>query len=759
MLVDPNTGMPGAMDLWEKLDPELQEQLRCASSDAERVDIANEYAWTQRHSRPREALNAALYAESLLEELNDDCRRAHCLRNRAALFFFTGDAEQALQAARTALAWFESHDETRWVIPTLLVLGGISMRLAQWDKAYDYYSRAQQLCEQLLQNDPHNQLAQRNWAAALSNIGSVYAALGQFEQGLRRLLQAYRHQVELEDKRGLGITAIGIAGVYVQLGRFQEAEAFLRQACELLRETETTYMLALALSNLGHLMALQRRWEEAQRYQEEALALYKGMGNELGEAATLSTLAMLYFHQGKTLDAFYELRQILQKFQHLRDVNLAIKLRRELGDVLIAMKDFQVGLQHYHIGMQLARQHGMLFWEMEFTRLCARIFEEQGVLDKALDYYKRYWALYERFLGQRRQQAITVLEKELEMERLRYERELYRLRNEELATALAEVDRQRAEVERAYSEYQRAMEERFTLLSVLSHELRNLVGGIMTNADLILKGLNRLEPSVILETADYILRASEHLRDELQLLSRWQTLEMKGVQHYYQVDDLRELVRRIVAYQHREISYKDIQVIVDSEEDPFRVPMDWTHTQEILTNYLLNAIKYSPKGARVWIRLRRTADGGARIAVEDEGVGIPPSELPKLFKKLGRAENVHPTLGEPSVGLGLYIVKWLADRMRCRVWCESCRGKGSIFYLQIPFRRGEGPYFVGDPEPEEWQHLRAEAPTLEEGEQGYRPRPGWVAYFPDEDRLVYSPEALAATGEPPPEERESADMA
>ena len=742
-----NNRMLEEMDAWKDLHPVLQERLRQAGDDYERVDIANDFAWNERHSIPYDALQAVRYAEGLAEELNYERGRIHCLRNRAALFFFTGDAEQAFQAAQKALQWFETHGEHRWIIPTLLVLGGIALRLARLEQAYEYFSRAQELSERALQDNPNDYTMQKNWAAAHSNLGNIYAALGQVEEGLRYLLEAYRRQIELQDKRGLGITAGGIAGIYLQLGRLEEAKPFLEQACELLRETQTTYMLAVALSNMGHLMALQRRWEEAEQYQKEALKLRREIRDELGEAVTLSVIAMLRFHQGHVLEAFHELQDVLRDFQRLRDVTLEIRLRRDLGNVLIAMKDVPVGLQHYQIGLQLAREHGMLLEEMEFTRMCAVTYERQGELLKALEYYKRYWALHERLLGQRRQQAIVVLEKRLESERLRYERELYRLRNEELAKALAEVEQQRLETERAYAEYRRVMEERALLISVLSHELRNLVGGIMTNADLILHGLDQLERSVLLQTADYILRASEHLRDELQLLSRWQTLEMQGARHYYQVDDLLELARRVVSYYDREITYKQIRVFIDSEEEPFRVPMDWTHTQEVLTNYLLNAVKYSPKGSRIWIRLRRTTDGGARIAIEDEGVGIPPSELPKLFKKLGRAERVHPTAGEPSIGLGLYIVKWLADRMRCRVWCESCHGKGSIFYLQIPFRQGEGPYFVGDPEPEEWQYLRADFPTVEEGERGYRPRPGWVAYFPDEDRLLFSEEAQSTPSE------------
>lgn len=732
----------------EHLHPELQEQLQNAQSDQQRVAIAAEFAWERRYEIPYDALQAVSYAQPIAEELSDEYGLALCLRARAALNFFTDDATEALDAAQRAIRVFEENNDLVGRITTVLTLGCTWLRLAELDKAYECFAHAFALCEEGLREHPGDDRLQKNWAAAYGNIGNVYIALGSVDEGMRYLLEAYRRQIELQDKRGLGITAGGIANAYLQLGRREEAEKFLVQSCELLRETKTQYMLAVALSNLGHLAALGHRWEEAEQYLKESLELRQQLKDKLGEAVTLSTLAIVRFHRGQVLDAIHELRDVLRDFQKFRDVNLEVKLRRELGDIHVAINDIGLALQHYQIGLELARQHHMLPWEMEFTRIFARFYEGREEYAEALAYYKQYWELYERFLGRRRQQAIAIVEKRLELEQLRYERELLRLRNEELAQILAEVERQRAETERAYAEYRRAVEERLDLSAILSHELRNLVSGIMTNAELILYGFERLDRSALVQAVEAILRTSERLRDELQLLARAQVLEVEGTKPYFQKENLLELLWQVIRYYRRENEEKQIEVSVESEEDPFIVPLDWKHTYEIFSNYLLNAVKYSPKGSCVRIRVWRTTDGGARVAFEDQGVGIPATELPKLFKRLGRARNVYPTAGEPSIGLGLYIVKWLADRLRYRVWCESCPGKGSIFYVQIPFRVHEGPYFDSDPEPEEWKTLRADYPTVEEGERGYRPRPGWVAYFPDEDRLLFSEEAASGASEP-----------
>jgi signal transduction histidine kinase len=76
-------------------------------------------------------------------------------------------------------------------------------------------------------------------------------------------------------------------------------------------------------------------------------------------------------------------------------------------------------------------------------------------------------------------------------------------------------------------------------------------------------------------------------------------------------------------------------------------------------------------------------DHTIRFEVIDQGAGIPPADLPKLFKKYSRT-STKPTAGEGSTGLGLYIVKKMSRRMGGSTWCESEVGKGSRFIVEFP---------------------------------------------------------------------------
>jgi signal transduction histidine kinase len=93
-------------------------------------------------------------------------------------------------------------------------------------------------------------------------------------------------------------------------------------------------------------------------------------------------------------------------------------------------------------------------------------------------------------------------------------------------------------------------------------------------------------------------------------------------------------------------------------------------------------LKYTVEGGIITIHLQPT-DTSLTFAVQDSGIGIQESDMPRLFEKFYRGTN-REALAQRGTGLGLAIVKSIAERHSGRVWVESELGKGSTFYLQIP---------------------------------------------------------------------------
>ena len=103
----------------------------------------------------------------------------------------------------------------------------------------------------------------------------------------------------------------------------------------------------------------------------------------------------------------------------------------------------------------------------------------------------------------------------------------------------------------------------------------------------------------------------------------------------------------------------------------------------VLQNLLSNAVKYSPRGGEIRVAARAAADGLVELRVEDEGVGIPAAELPRIFDKYVRIAN-QETTSVRGLGLGLSLVRALVEAHGGRIDVESEPGKGSVFRVILP---------------------------------------------------------------------------
>jgi signal transduction histidine kinase len=119
--------------------------------------------------------------------------------------------------------------------------------------------------------------------------------------------------------------------------------------------------------------------------------------------------------------------------------------------------------------------------------------------------------------------------------------------------------------------------------------------------------------------------------------------------------------------------------------EPLQVWADPDRLAEVLTNLLDNAVKYSPAGSRITVQAQRT-DGQVMIVVSDEGIGIPPDELDKIFDKFHRVDrkDAKESYGH---GLGLYITRKLVEAQGGQIGVESLPGQGSRFSFTLPSAR------------------------------------------------------------------------
>jgi len=118
------------------------------------------------------------------------------------------------------------------------------------------------------------------------------------------------------------------------------------------------------------------------------------------------------------------------------------------------------------------------------------------------------------------------------------------------------------------------------------------------------------------------------------------------------------------------------------------VAADPGQLRQVLVNLVDNAIKYSPDGGRVQVKLEPNGRH-MRIAVSDDGLGVPRNEQSRIFEKFYRLDP-DMTRGIGGTGLGLYICRELVRRVEGRIWVDSEGDNGSTFLVEIPLAKNGG---------------------------------------------------------------------
>jgi two-component system phosphate regulon sensor histidine kinase PhoR len=150
--------------------------------------------------------------------------------------------------------------------------------------------------------------------------------------------------------------------------------------------------------------------------------------------------------------------------------------------------------------------------------------------------------------------------------------------------------------------------------------------------------------------------------------------------HYTRVA-LHELVEKSVIIQKQASARHNVYAKI--EGDLPEVIADEDKLDQILTNLLNNAIKYSPAGGDVIVHAKVEGDD-VLVGIEDQGIGIPPDHLSKVFEKFHRVHN-EDNRKIYGTGLGLFLVKHLVEQVHTgQIWVESEVGKGSTFWFRIP---------------------------------------------------------------------------
>lgn len=243
------------------------------------------------------------------------------------------------------------------------------------------------------------------------------------------------------------------------------------------------------------------------------------------------------------------------------------------------------------------------------------------------------------------------------------------------------LERSKQRLEKSEAELLKANLSKDKFFSILAHDLRNPISGLLSLSELLAYKFDRLEAAKIREMCLLVYDGARQSSELLECILQWARAQTGRLEARPSPIRLSELCEGITGLQQPAAKSKDIRIHCQVSQDAVAYA-DENMIATALRNILSNAVKFTPRGGEI-VLSSRSQEGWECITVRDNGIGMGPEDLQKLFRI-----DVHfscvGTEAERGAGIGLILCKELVELNKGRILVESQPGKGSSFTIQLP---------------------------------------------------------------------------
>jgi signal transduction histidine kinase len=233
----------------------------------------------------------------------------------------------------------------------------------------------------------------------------------------------------------------------------------------------------------------------------------------------------------------------------------------------------------------------------------------------------------------------------------------------------------------AKEEAEAANQAKTTFLANISHELRTPMHGILGFSTLGIDAVTTGSPEKLSRCFRQIEKSGQTLLTLLNDLLDLAKLESGKITVAFQSNDVGMLTTTVVEEFRAWADERRLTLAWDRPREKIEAAVDAEKIKQVLRNLLSNAVKFSPDGGTISIDTR-VQDRCARIAVRDEGPGIPEAERERVFDKFIQSSTTQTTAG--GTGLGLAICREILTLHQGCIWVENGSDGGSVFVFEFP---------------------------------------------------------------------------
>ena len=666
--------------------------VKTAKSDKDKVKWLNEAADAAADDELK--IDYAGKALKIAEEIDD-------IAGLGRSYFLIGEAyeyvdyDTAIVLYKKSYDYYEKKDDLPALANILNILGILHKNKGEYQKAVVYYSHALKVVKT-------TQDKRLLWKIH-NNIGLVYLHSGSYERAIEYFIRSLNISEEIDDKKGYATALANLGNLYYNQKRFDKAMEHFQSASKFFQGSGYLLNAANMLHNIGSIYVEQGKYKAALQYIDQSLTIYNKHSDFLGIAMSLNTKANIYTQLENYNESLYYGLMARDLLQKLNNKSHLVTAYIQIGNCYSKLNKFEEAFDHFTQALNIAKEIGNKQLEIDSYNGLYKYFEDLKDHKKALSYYKKYTALSDSLFNEEVSQRMANIMSNAEIEKREKEKALLReqiarqeLENKALAgggiflllfalyfffttrqkkKANKLLSRQNEEINRKRQQIETISEQKTNLFVNLAHETK-------TPLTLIHNYLEEyIDKYGLTEETGIIRQNINKLRNDIVNFFDIEKYE-KGFDLYRhdQVMDLSQFLEEHLVLFKKYAGKKQVRL---KEEicDGIWIKADPAAISRIINNLVENAIKYTPEGGKVEVRLK-AENKQIILQIQDTGIGISPTLRKRIFKPYFQINQEKENY--QGMGLGLAIVKKIVDSLNGKISLVSVPDRGTTVAVTLP---------------------------------------------------------------------------
>ncbi|MDD4217079.1 MAG: tetratricopeptide repeat-containing sensor histidine kinase [Bacteroidales bacterium] len=542
--------------------------------------------------------------------------------------------------------------------------------------------------------------------------GSVYRSSGQYEDALKYDLLGLKHT---EKNKDVLLEAKALNNIGIDFYRSQN----INKALEYYLFAEKKYIEVGDASGTGDCynniaMAYDdlQKVDSALFYYEKAQNIFEEHNNKDAISDILNNKAGVYYKNGDFEKCFELIMKSLEIQEELGNENKLAYTLINIGTLYYSIGEYEKAIEYEKRGLSIAeKNHSYPHLRFGYKSL-ANAYAEIGDYQKAFLTQIKYEAANDTIFNQDMAQAISEMQTKYETEKIAQQVKLLQTENK-----LADIQINKGRIlifgffivivmgfviaiilirqNKFKSRLNKNLESKNMELNLLnatknkffaivSHDIKNPLSGFKAITSSLDESFSEMSEGDIKKYIKLLRNSSDQLNELLKGLLSWGALLSSNKEINLKEVQLSEIIDKIVKFVNIDSVAKEIELIVNTCELP-KVYVDENMLLTIVRNIVSNAIKFTHPGGQITINLYHENNRNI-VLIQDNGIGIEQEDINKLF----RIDADTKTIGnskDKGAGLGLILVKEMANRCNIEIDVRSEFGKGTEFVLSVPVKK------------------------------------------------------------------------